>query len=134
VYGSFFGAQNPVSTQWAYDAILQKIPAGSSILDIGCGDGIYFQNASAIATIKEKKFKIFAIDIDAGAVEICKQRIKDAGLDDAVSAKAVDVTEITDKYDYVLWMESFPVIPRSIFPPLFKHRYRNPNAFIRHPS
>mmetsp|Transcript_33414 Transcript_33414/g.68350 ORF Transcript_33414/g.68350 Transcript_33414/m.68350 type:complete len:240 (+) Transcript_33414:60-779(+) len=134
MYGWFFGAQNPVSTQWAYDAILQQIPEGATILDIGCGDGIYFQNASAIATIKQKKFKIFAIDIDAGAVEICKERITAAGLSDLVSAKAIDVTEITDKYDYVLWMESFPVIPREIFPPLFKHSLTlvNKKAMLYH--
>ena len=72
--------------------------------------------------MQRKRLNIFAIDIDAGAVEICKQRIAAAGLGDLVSAQAVDVTKVTEKYDYVLWMESFPVIPTEVFPPLFKHR------------
>lgn len=74
-----------------------------------------------LSTIKRKKLDIFAIDIDAGAVEICKERIAKAGLSSFVKAHAIDVTEITKQYDYVLWMESFPVIPTEVFPHLFKH-------------
>jgi SAM-dependent methyltransferase len=103
-------------------AILNKIPEGSSILDIGCGDGIYFTNPQVMATVRRKQFTIYAIDIDAGAVEICKARVAAAGLDNQVTCEAIDVTKVTQTFDYVLWMESFPVIPSSIFPPLFKHR------------
>ncbi len=118
---SFFGPTNPVSTSWAYDAILQRIPEGATILDIGCGDGVYFTNARVIETINAKKLTIFAIDIDNGAVEICKKRILAAGLVGRVSAKAISVLDVHETYDFVLWMESFPVISPKIFPPLFKH-------------
>lgn len=121
VYGSFFGAQNPVSTQWAYDAILHKIPDNATILDIGCGDGIYFTNPSVIQTIRRKNLKIYAIDIDVGAVKICDERISKGGLSDLVSCKAISVTDVKDKYDYVLWMESYPVIDTELFSVLFKH-------------
>lgn len=121
VYESFFGATNPVSTQWGYDAILQKLPDEATILDVGCGDGVYFTNAKVIETIKAKKLRISAIDIDAGAVEICKKRIKKAGLGELIDAEARSVTDVSKKYDFVLWMESFPVIEPSLFGILFKH-------------
>lgn len=102
---------------------MNKIPEGASILDIGVGDGIYFTNPQVIATVQRKKFTIYAIDVDAGAVEICKQRVAAAGLSEQVTCEGIDVTKVTQTYDYVLWMESFPVIPSNIFPPLFKHRW-----------
>mmetsp|Transcript_12161 Transcript_12161/g.14695 ORF Transcript_12161/g.14695 Transcript_12161/m.14695 type:complete len:239 (+) Transcript_12161:98-814(+) len=121
VYQSFFGPQNPVSTQWAYDAILKNLPDEASLLDIGCGDGIYFTNPVVIETIIKKRFKIFAIDIDAGAITICQKRIAAAGLQEYIHATAMSVTDVKEKYDFVLWMESFPVISPKLFNYLFSH-------------
>jgi 2-polyprenyl-3-methyl-5-hydroxy-6-metoxy-1,4-benzoquinol methylase len=75
-----------------------------------------------IDTIKQKKFKIFAIDIDAGAIVICQKRIVEAGLQEYVHATQMSVTDVKEKYDFVLWMESFPVINPPLFEVLFKHR------------
>lgn len=121
IYGSLFGIDNPVSTQWAYHKIVSELPENCTVLDIGCGDGVYFTNAKVIETIKEKNITITAIDIDAGAVEICKKRIAAAGLDSLVRAKAVSVLEVKETFDFVLWMESFPVIDPHLFQVIHSH-------------
>jgi len=121
VYQSFFGIDNPISTQWGYDKILESIPDNASILDVGCGDGIYFTNPEVLKKIRNKKLKITCIDIDSGAVKICSKRIKAAGIDDCVSATAISLTEVHKKYDYILFMESFPVMSIELFTKLLQH-------------
>lgn len=121
VYGFFFRNSNPISTQHGYYNILNTLPDGASILDIGCGDGIYFTNPVAVEVIKSKKLIITCIDPDAGAVKICGERIKDAGLENQVTHAAKFLEEVTDKYDYVLFMESFPVIDREQFLGMLKY-------------
>ena len=106
--------------------IIQKLEDGSTLLDIGCGDGIYFTNESVIATIKRKQLRIRAIDVDAGAVKICQRRIVASGLKAQVFAECTSVEDInafteSDKYDYSVWMESFPVIEIGLFAKLFQH-------------
>lgn len=126
VYGKFFSHENPVSTQWGYLKILSKLENDSTLLDIGCGDGIYFTNEQVVEMIRHKNLKIRAIDVDAGAVEICQQRLIRAGLEDFVFAECVSVEDIRpatleEKYDYAVWMESFPVIEIGLFSRLFQH-------------
>ena len=84
VYGFFFRNTNPISTQHGYYTILETLPDGATILDVGCGDGIYFTNETAIEVVKRKNLIIMCIDPDAGAVKICGERIKAAGLEKQV--------------------------------------------------
>jgi 2-polyprenyl-3-methyl-5-hydroxy-6-metoxy-1,4-benzoquinol methylase len=121
VYGFFFRNSNPVSTQHGYYTILDTLPENCTVLDVGCGDGIYFTNPKSIEVIKRKKLQIKCIDPDAGAVKICSKRIAEAGLEDQVVATPNLLEEITEKYDYVLFMESFPVIDRALFMDMLKH-------------
>jgi len=121
VYKSFFCIDNPISTQWGYDKILESLPDGATILDVGCGDGIYFTNPEVLKKIRKKNLKIACIDIDAGAVKICNKRIKSARIDELVSATAISLTEVHEKYDYILFMESFPVMPIDLFTKLLQH-------------
>jgi len=130
VYKSFFGMENPVSTQWGYNSILERIPNGSTILDVGCGDGIYFTNMEVLQKITSKRLKITCIDIDAGALKICKRRIKDAEIENFVSATAISLLEVYERYDFILFMESFPVIPLELFRKLFKHAMKLANIKV----
>jgi len=121
VYQSFFGIENPVSTQWGYNSILESLPEGATVLDVGCGDGIYFTNPEVLKKIRNKNLKITCIDIDAGAVKICNKRIKASNIDDFVTASAISLTEVHQQYDYILFMESFPVMSIELFTMLFEH-------------
>jgi len=121
VYKSFFGDENPISTINGFLETIKSIPDGSSVLDVGCGDGIYYTGPEVIDLIKSKKLTIHSIDIDAGAVPICQKRIAAAGLSDKVTAEAIDLLKITKRYDAVIFMESFPVIPRNLMGVFIAH-------------
>ena len=121
VYKNFFGAQNPISTINGFYESIKSVPDGSSILDVGCGDGIYYTGDKIIALIKAKNLTIHSIDIDDGAVPICQKRIKLAGISDKVTAECIDLLKIEKRYDAILFMESFPVIPRPLMAELIGH-------------
>ena len=121
VYSSIFNLDNSLSTSHGFHDILEKIPSESSILDVGCGDGIYYINPKVIDLIKTKKIKIKSIDIDSGAIKYCKERITKNKLEEYITVEAIDLRLIIDKYDYVLFMESFPVIELDLFEQLLKH-------------
>lgn len=131
VYGAFFGEHNPVSTPKGYAKILETLEKRAErraqegkvlrILDVGCGDGIYFTHEPVIRSIKANAFEIDCIDVDAGAVEICQERLRKSGLRDKVSARAVDLREVSEKYDVIIFMESYPVIPTPLMAELILH-------------
>jgi len=121
IYKSFFGGENPISTINGFHETIKSIPDGSSVLDVGCGDGIYYTGPEVIALIKSKRLTVHSIDIDDGAVPICKKRIIAAGLADRVTADCIDLLKVTKKYDAVIFMESFPVIPRDLMATFIAH-------------
>lgn len=119
VYASFFGSHNPVSTPAGFYEILGGVPVGASILDVGCGDGLYYTDQRVINMIKEKRLQIYSIDVDAGATPIAQDRVVKAGLSGQVKAETMDLLSLElspeqPKYDVVLFMESFPVIDRPL--------------------
>ena len=121
MYSIFFSEKNPVSTIHGFFNILTNLPENSTILDVGCGDGIYFTSDKVINLIKKKQFNIICIDIDVGALNICNKRIIKAELSNLVKCSTTNLNEISQKYDYVLFMESFPVIPVVMFSDFIKH-------------
>ena len=89
---------------------------------MGCGDGVYFSVPSIAAMVRRNtQWKIRCIDIDEGAVKICQDRIEKANLGAIVSAAPLDLREISEKFDVVLFMESFPVIERNLMHELVVH-------------
>lgn len=121
MYKSFFGAQNPISTINGFYESIKSVPDGSSILDVGCGDGIYYTGEKIISLIKAKNLTIHSVDIDDGAIPICQKRIKLAGLSDRVTSECKDLLLINKTYDIILFMESFPVIPRELMARMIAH-------------
>ena len=121
VYKNFFGATNPISTINGFYESIKSIPDNASILDVGCGDGIYYTGEKVIALIKAKNLTIHSIDVDDGAIPICQKRIKLSGLSDRVTSECIDLMKITKRYDAILFMESFPVIPRDLMTTLIQH-------------
>lgn len=119
LYSYFFRESNPVSTIHGYDEILKSLPDHSTVLDVGCGSGIYFTSPKVIKTIKSKNLKIKAIDIDLPATMFCYKRVIEGNLADYVRVEAKSIMDEKERFDYVLWMESYPVIEKELFQTLF---------------
>ena len=51
-------------TYYFYRDLLLKVDQDSKILDVGCGDGIYFTNPNVARIIKQKNLNIHCIDLD----------------------------------------------------------------------
>ena len=102
-------------TYHQYINLLKYVKPETKILDIGCGDGIYFTNPLVIQIIKENKLLIHCIDIDYGAINILKRRITKYKLNNYVSCECINLFKIKKKYDYHFYVESYPVIPNDLF-------------------
>jgi len=69
--------------------ISEWIKPGSSILDVGCGEGFLMEYL-----LREKNCKVFGIDISRKAIEIVRSK----GMEG-------EVRDIDEKYDYILFVE-----------------------------
>lgn len=133
IYGLIMNSNSPCSTYNSYYMILKDLKDGSTLLDIGVGDGVYFNNPKVAELITTKNLKIKCIDIDRNAVEICQERIQKAGLSDFVTAETVNLLDIKDRYDYVLFMDCYPVIDLNLIDKLVKHsRTLSENILMYH--
>lgn len=98
-------------TQYVMQKVLDQIPEGSRILDIGIGTGYaHYRNQHII---KEKNLVIVGIDIDAEYVKRAKHTMIDAGLDQNVKLIVADVydVEFDQGFDFVIFSDSYAVIP-----------------------
>lgn len=125
VYAYLFSEKNPIATQHGYLKVIQSIPDSSRILDVGVGSGVYFSNPHVIQTIKDKNLSVYAIDVDLGATLIAQERVNKAGLKTHVECKCRDLLDLSQNkdgiFDFVMFFESFPVIPRALFKTLIQH-------------
>lgn len=133
IYDGFFSNHNPIGTPNGFKRIIETINYGSSILDVGCGTGLYYKDLSICQLIKDKNLTITGIDIDSGAISICNKRINSAKMDLQVTAKIVDLISVKQNYDVVLFIESFPVIPSNDMKKYIAHALRiSPTIFMYH--
>ena len=70
VYKMFFHPDNPISTPKGFEKLLASLPDNTKVLDVGCGDCLYYTEPSICQLIKDKQLVIKGVDIDAGAVAI----------------------------------------------------------------
>jgi SAM-dependent methyltransferase len=82
----------------AYARSLVELPAGATILDLGCGDGentLYFAERGA---------RVCAVDISAGQVAVTRARVAAAGLADRVSVQQMSAEYLgfaDGTFDYI---------------------------------
>lgn len=95
--------------------VLDSLPDGSRILDIGIGTGyVYSKNSNLI---KQKKLEIVGIDIDAEYINYARQTVKLANLEQHIKLinndiYCVDSDDMALKsFDYVMFSDSYAVIP-----------------------
>ncbi len=84
------------------EAVLQNLRSGMVFLDIGCGDGFF----SILAAKKVGETgKVFAVDIDASAIEKFKQKAEAQGLKNIVAkvGKAEDTVFCNGCADFIFY-------------------------------
>ena len=118
--------KNPISTTHGYAYILNNFAKkDNTILDIGIGSGMYFSSSEVQTLIDEKNLQIEGLDIDTGALEKCKSRVKNTIIEKNISIIEENIFAHTKKYDVILFMESFPVIDTHLFQEMYKYAIQN---------
>ena len=94
----------------AMPQVVEKLSAGGSSLDVGCGSG---RAAIAIATAFPKA-KVFGYDAHAGSLERARANAKAAGLGDRITFDVVDCTRLpAAQFDFI---STFDVVHDSVDP------------------
>lgn len=106
IYDAMF---RPLTTGW-YRQVLERLPDGAHMLDVGIGTGSALARNSSL--LREKKLRITGIDIDSDYVVRARKRIREAGLDDIVDVRLESVYDHKDgPYDAVYFSASFMILP-----------------------
>jgi len=103
-YNQYWKNRGAFGISTRYWVFADVIDAGSSVLDIGCGDG------STLQYLKEKKnIAGYGLDISQEAVEMAKQK--------GIKAAVADITRlefnIEKKFDYIILSEVIEHVPNS---------------------
>jgi len=123
VYTALFGAQaSPVATPHGFVKILQRVPKGGRVLDIGIGSGVYLEHPPVRQLIVERELTVDGVDICDPSIVICQERIQKHGLEKHCSAVCKDARELetVGTYDAILFMESFPCMTKPLFVDIFR--------------
>jgi len=127
IYDYLFGYHdNPISTPNLYYEFIKRLNDNQTLLDVGVGTGIYFCNKKCISLIKKKNIKIFGIDINKSDIDLAKKRIISHNLENYVSVENVDFLTLNlNRFDSILFCESYPVIEKSLMKKFLQHIYNN---------
>lgn len=112
---------------WAhYDHLLDVVPTGARILDVGVGNGLMLDRFAG--KIRDKKIRIHGLDIHAPYLEECRRRIERFGITDLVRVEnegIIDYLERTEELpQFVYFSTSFMLIDRERVLALLSRRMR----------
>ena len=101
-----------MTADW-YRAVLERLPNGCRLLDVGVGTG-----AALIANadvLREKDVRVTGVDVDAAYVDRCRRTIVEKRLDRwiAVRLESIDV-HAGGPYDAVYFSASFMLLPNPV--------------------
>jgi precorrin-6B methylase 2 len=90
---------------------LKSIPDNSSILEVGIATGLSLIKNRAL--IQKKKLSIDGIELDSDYIEACQRNIASNNLETLLKVTKMNLYNyLTEKkYDYILFSESYSVIP-----------------------
>lgn len=102
----------PMTATW-YAAVLQRLPVGCRLLDVGIGTGAaLLENASLLT---ERDVRVTGIDIDAAYVESCRDAVAARGLSDRIDARLESVYDHAGgPYDAAYFSGSFMLLPDPV--------------------
>jgi ubiquinone/menaquinone biosynthesis C-methylase UbiE len=98
-----------LTSKW-YAAVIDRLPHGASMLDVGIGTaGALVANADRI---REKRIRVSGVDIDGDYIERAKERVETSGLGDHVQVNLESVYDHQGgPYDAVYFSASFMLLP-----------------------
>jgi SAM-dependent methyltransferase len=98
-----------LTSRW-YAEVLERVPEGASLLDVGIGTaGALLANADLV---KRKSLRVVGIDIDADYVARARRRLGDSPLADVAEVRLESVYEhLGGPYDAVYFSGSFMLLP-----------------------
>ncbi len=101
-----------LTVNW-YRAVLERLPEGASVLDVGIGTGgAVVANADLI---RDKNLKILGLDIDPDYLKRCRRAIIKAGLVDHVRVRLESVYDHQGgPYDAIYFSGSFMLLPDPV--------------------
>ncbi len=101
-----------LTPQW-YREVLQRVPVGSRILDVGIGTGgAIARNADLVCA---KDLYILGLDVDADYLRQCQKAICKVGLTERVVTRLESIYEHQGgPYDAVYFSASFPLLPDPV--------------------
>jgi 2-polyprenyl-3-methyl-5-hydroxy-6-metoxy-1,4-benzoquinol methylase len=99
-----------LTSRW-YAEVLERVPEGAALLDVGIGTaGALLANA---ALAKRKGLRVTGIDIDADYVEHARRRLRDSPLRDCAQVRLESVYDHRGgPYDAVYFSGSFMLLPQ----------------------
>jgi len=98
-----------LTASW-YRAVLERVPPGSRILDVGIGTGRALLANRAL--IRQKDLRVVGVDIDSSYVEACTRAVAGAGLNDRVTVRLESIYDhAAEPYDAAYFSASFMLLP-----------------------
>jgi ubiquinone/menaquinone biosynthesis C-methylase UbiE len=98
-----------MTADW-YREVLERLPAGARVLDVGIGTGAAMSRCAEI--VREKDLTVVGLDIDADYVRRCRRELARAGLTRHVEAHLASVYDHEGgPYDAVYFSASLMLLP-----------------------
>jgi len=101
-----------MTADW-YRAVLERLPAGCRLLDVGIGTGAALVAHAPL--LREKDVHVTGVDVDAAYVDRCRRTILENALDRwiAVRLESIDA-HAGGPYDAVYFSGSFMLLPDPV--------------------
>lgn len=99
----------PLTADW-YRSVLERLPPGCRLLDVGIGTGAALLAHHGL--VRSRDFRITGIDIDVAYVERCRRAVARTGLEDRIEVRLESVDDHRGgPYDAVYFSGSFMLLP-----------------------